>query len=143
MDGASNENGSRVGMMLINPEGHKIHCALRFRFPALNNEVEYEALTVGLHLVKELQACNLKIYIDSQLVVNQVNDIYLARGERMVAYLEKAKKLMGTFPITSVDVITRSKNANSNALAKLASTKDAELLDAVSVEFLAEPNNRQ
>ena len=27
-----------------------------------------------------------------QLVVNQVNDIYLARGEKMAAYLDKAKK---------------------------------------------------
>ena len=66
-------------MMLISPEGHKIHCALRFRFKASNNEVEYEALTAGLHLVRELQVRNVKIVNDSQLGVNQVNDIYLAR----------------------------------------------------------------
>ena len=48
MDGASNENGSGVGMMLISPERHKIHCALHFGFWALNNETEYEAFIVGL-----------------------------------------------------------------------------------------------
>ena len=37
----------------------------------------------------------------------------------------------------------RSKNANTNALAKLASTRDAELLDAVSMEFSAEPSIKQ
>ena len=58
----------------------------------------------------------MKIYSDSQLVVNRVNDIYLARGEMMVAYLEKAKKLMGTFPTTFVEVISRSKNTNADAL---------------------------
>ena len=26
VDDASNKNGSRAGMMLISPEGHKIHC---------------------------------------------------------------------------------------------------------------------
>ena len=65
MDGASNENGSRAGMMLINPEGHKIHCTLHFGFSASNNKAEYEALIASLRLVKELQARNLKIYSDS------------------------------------------------------------------------------
>ena len=46
---------------------------------------------------------------------------------------------MEIFPIASIVVIPRSKNANADALAKLASTRDAELLDTASVEFLAEP----
>ena len=46
---------------------------------------------------------------------------------------------METFPIAFIEVIPRSKNANADALAKLALTRDAEWLDAVSVEFLAEP----
>ena len=74
--------------------------------------------------------------------MNQVNDIYLARGEKMVAYLEKAKEFMGTFSTTSIKVILWFKNENADALAKLASTRDVELLDAVSVEFMAEPNIR-
>ena len=54
VDGASNENRAGAGMMLISPEGHKIHCALRFGFPPLNNEAEYEALIAGLYLAIEL-----------------------------------------------------------------------------------------
>ena len=57
----------------------------------------------------------------------------------MAAYLEKAKGLMETFPITSIEVILLSKNANTNALAKLALIRDLELLNVVSIEFLAEP----
>ena len=130
-------------MMLISLEGHKIHCALCFGFSTSNNEAEYEAFIAGLGLVIELWAHNLKIYIDYQPVVNQVNDIYLARGERITAYLEKPKGLMKTIPTASIKVISRSKNTNVDALAKLASTTNAELLDAVSVEFLAEPNIKQ
>ena len=70
VDDNSNENGSRVSMMLISPEGHKIHCALHFGFLASNNEAEYEALIARLRLVRELQARNLKIYSDFSLVVN-------------------------------------------------------------------------
>ena len=32
MDGASNENRSGADMMLISPEGHRIHCTLHFGF---------------------------------------------------------------------------------------------------------------
>ena len=91
--------------MLISPEGHKIHCALRFGFKVSNNKAQYEALIVGLCLAKELQVSSIQIYSDSQLVVNQVNDIYLAQGDKMAAYLEKAKGLMETFPIASIEVI--------------------------------------
>ena len=42
--------------MLINPEGHKITCALRVGFKASNNEAEYEALLVGLRLAKEMKS---------------------------------------------------------------------------------------
>ena len=57
-------------MMLISPKGHNIHCAIHFGFKASNNEAEYEALIAGLRLMLELQACNVKIFSDSQLVVN-------------------------------------------------------------------------
>ena len=90
---------------MISPKGHKIYCALHFRFQTLNKEAKYEALIAGLHLVREIQACNLRIYNDSQLVVNQVNYIYLVRGERMTVYLEKAKELIGTFPVALIEVI--------------------------------------
>ena len=143
MDGASNENGPRAGMMLISPEGHKIHCALCFRFQALSNEAKYEALIAGLRISRELQVCNLKVYSDFQLVVNQVNDVYQARGEKMVTYLEKAKELLGSIRVASIEVVPRSKNVNVDALAKLASTKDTELLDTVSEEFLPEPSIKQ
>ena len=106
--------------MLISPKGHKINCTLHFRFSASNNDVEYEALIADLRLVKESQVHNLRIYSDSQLVVNQVNDIYEARREKMVAYLEKAKELMKAIPTASIEVIPQSKNANVDAFAKLA-----------------------
>ena len=54
VDDTFNNTGSGADMMLISLEGHKIHCAIYFRFKALNNEVEYEALIAGLRLAHEL-----------------------------------------------------------------------------------------
>ena len=39
--------------MLISPEGHNIHYAIRFGFKASNNEAEYEALIASLCLARE------------------------------------------------------------------------------------------
>ena len=60
MDGASNDIGFRDGMMLISLEGHKIYCAICFRFKTSTNEAEYEALIVSLRLAHELQVHNVK-----------------------------------------------------------------------------------
>ena len=65
MDSAFNDTGSGAGMMLISPEGHKIHCAIRFGFKVSNKEAKYEALIEGLRLARELQVCNVKIFSDS------------------------------------------------------------------------------
>ena len=53
VDDASNDTRSEAGIMLISPEGHKIHYALRFRFKVSNNEAEYEAPYAGLGLAKD------------------------------------------------------------------------------------------
>ena len=70
VDGASNDIVTEAGMMLISPEEHKIHCAIQFGFKTSNNEAEYDALIDGLCIAHELQVCNVKIFNDSQLVVN-------------------------------------------------------------------------
>ena len=87
VDGSSNEGRSGAGLILVSPEGHRIHYALIFEFKALNNEAKYEALIAGLNVTKEMKVESLEIYSDSQLVVYQIIDEYQARGEQMVAYL--------------------------------------------------------
>ena len=58
----------------------------------------------------------------------------------MASYLDKAKEQLSLFSTASIEVIPRSRNLNTDALAKLDSTRDVDLLDAVSVKFLAKPN---
>ena len=39
----------------------------------------------------------MEIFIDSQVIINQVLDEYQARDESMIAYLKLAKELLGRF----------------------------------------------
>ena len=65
VDGASNAQGSGVGLILTSPEGIDIEYALRFGFRASNNEAEYEAVIAGLNLTHSLEVDQLVVYSDS------------------------------------------------------------------------------
>ncbi|GJY05758.1 reverse transcriptase domain-containing protein [Tanacetum coccineum] len=70
-DGSSCIDGSRVGLIITNPEGMEFTYALRFRFNATNNEAEYEALIAGLQIAGQIGIQNLQANVDSKLVANQ------------------------------------------------------------------------
>ena len=52
MDGASNAQGVRGGIVLVSPKGIRLEHSLRLSFRASNNEVEYEALIAGLRQLR-------------------------------------------------------------------------------------------
>ena len=91
MDGLSNEGELEAGLILISPDGQRMHSALTFGFQASNNEAEHKALIARLKLAKEMKVESLEIYSDSQLVVCQGTNEYQARGDKMAAYLQRPK----------------------------------------------------
>ena len=111
VDGSSNGGGSGAGLILVSPERHRMHCALKFRFKAYNNEAEHEALIGGLNHAKEMKVESLEVYSDSHLIVCQMKDEYQAQGEKMVAYLQNAKDLLKFFNSYIIHQVPRSENA--------------------------------
>ncbi|XP_027156411.1 uncharacterized protein LOC113757207 [Coffea eugenioides] len=97
VDGSSNGDGSGAGLLLEGPQGEVCSYALRFGFPATNNEAEYEALIAGLQLARRLGAQQIHVRSDSQLVVRQVLGEYEAKDETMQRYLSKVHQLTAYF----------------------------------------------
>ena len=87
MDGSSNTHGSGARIVILTPEGDAIECAMRFDFKATNNQAEHEALLASLRVCVTLEADEIEIFSDSQVVVNQVLDEYQARDGCMMTYL--------------------------------------------------------
>ena len=58
----------------------------------------------------------------------------------MAAYLKKAKDLLSAFSSYTIQQVPRLQNSQVDTLARLSSTKDAELLEVIPVEFLNEPS---
>jgi hypothetical protein len=69
-DGSKRVEGAGAGVVLIYPERDKLKYVLRMSFPeASNNEAEYETLLHSMRMAKAYGADRLKIFGDSNLVV--------------------------------------------------------------------------
>jgi hypothetical protein len=55
VDGSSNTKGCGAGVILENTDGLVIEYSLKFEFPTLNNQAEYEACLAGIRKAKELR----------------------------------------------------------------------------------------
>ena len=93
VDGAVNQKGSEVGIVLISPDKITIEKSLRLDFLAINNEAEYEALLMGMTMVQKMGGKAIKIFSNSRLVVGQVKREFEARDERMQRYLSQVGHL--------------------------------------------------
>ena len=69
MDGTANQKGSRIGIVMISPDGITLEKSLRLGFSATNNEAEYEALLAGLIAMQKLGSRTIKAYCDLRLIV--------------------------------------------------------------------------
>ncbi|XP_022886722.1 uncharacterized protein LOC111402573 [Olea europaea var. sylvestris] len=140
VDGSSGEAGAGARIVLESPEGHLLNCAVRFSFGASNNAAEYEALLAGLRLAKEMQVRKLLASSDSQLVVNQVNGDFAAKDDNMRAYLKLVLDIIPHFEKFELTQVPRLENAHADALSKLASSVNSELLNIVPIEHLSKPS---
>ncbi|GJW20114.1 reverse transcriptase domain-containing protein [Tanacetum coccineum] len=137
-DGSSCVDGSGAGLILSSLEGTEFTYALRFQFAASNNEAAYEALIARLLIAAQMGVRNVKVSVDSKLVVNQVLGTYIAKEENMIKYLKKTKGLVSGFDSFSINQVPRSKNKKADALSKIASTNFMHLSKQVLVEILKE-----
>ena len=87
VDGAANQRGFRVGLVLISPEKITIEKSLRLGFSATNNEAEYEALLQGMAMVRKMRGKAMEVFSDSRLVMGQIKGELEVRDVRMQEYL--------------------------------------------------------
>ena len=67
-----------------------------------------------------MEANQLEVSSDSQLVVKQIEDSYEARGEKMILYLKKVREFLNKFTRVQVKHVLKVENSRADALAKLA-----------------------
>ena len=139
VDGAANQRGSRVGIVIISPEKIIIEKFLKLGFSATNNEAKYETLLVGMTMVQRMGGKAVKMFSDSRLIVDKVGGELEARDLRMQEYLNQVRHLQLGFESFNLSQIPRSRNTHADSLATLATSSVQSLPQLIIVEDLCKP----
>lgn len=121
-DGAARGNPGPAGMGLVieDESGNRLWGGCGYLGIATNNQAEYQALIAGLRQAATWQPERLEVYMDSQLVVEQLAGRYKVKNRELQKLAIEAKRLLASFPVATVNHVPRAKNAGADALANRA-----------------------
>ncbi|XP_074336785.1 uncharacterized protein LOC141673957 [Apium graveolens] len=139
VDGSATAERSGAGLILSSPDGFTIQQVITFAFKVINNQAEYEALLSGLRLAKSLRVRCLIIYSDSQIVVRQTSDEYIAKDPKLARYQEMVRAILETIPNPTILQINREENTKADELSKLVHNT-SDLSSSVYFEELGAPS---
>ena len=113
-DGAANQSGFGIGILLISPQGDHIPRSVRLvfldRHPATNNIVEYETCILGLETALELGIRQMKVFDDFNLVLRQIQGDWKTRGVNLRPYHAYLELLVGRFDDLRYTRLPRAQN---------------------------------
>ena len=85
-----------------------------------NNIAEYRALILGLEEALKKQYSQLNIFLDSELLVNQIKGSYKVKNENLKILMSEVRKLLSYFDSYKIEHIDRSLNHMADKLANEA-----------------------
>ena len=144
MDGpnrwVSHEESGRSKSSSYTSRRRNLKYTVRLQFTATNNKVEYKALLIRLSLAKALEARNLIVQANSQLIIGQVKGDYKAKEERMQKYLKIVQRFSWQFDNLDFVQIPQAKKSEADFLARLAASEDYNATSKLCVEIKEQPS---
>jgi ribonuclease HI len=121
-DGAArgNPGPAGLGLVLEDEQGMRLWGGHRYVGTATNNQAEYLALIEGLQEAARWNPDRLEVYMDSQLVVEQLAGRYRVKNPELRPLHARALALLGSFPHSVVSHVPREENRGADALANRA-----------------------
>ncbi|MFW0862417.1 MAG: ribonuclease HI family protein [Candidatus Komeilibacteria bacterium] len=80
-----------------------------------NNQAEYQGLILGLKKVVELKAEEVSVYMDSELIINQLKGNYKVKNKELASLFVKAWNITLGFKKINFEHIVRSLNKEADA----------------------------
>lgn len=117
-DGGSrgNPGPAAIGFVLQDKNGKTVYEGCHFLGLSTNNVAEYQALTAALKKAKELSAKKVSCFLDSELVVRQLNGQYKIKDEKMRQSFLKLSSLIKEFEKISFTAVPRDRNKRADEL---------------------------
>ena len=115
-----NPGPSGIGVVAYNEEKEVVFEISRYIGHGTNNQAEYKAVIFALHKAKELGAEELNFFLDSELVVKQLNREYRVKdGDLAKLFLEIYNASVG-FKSVKYSHVRREMNKEADRLANEA-----------------------
>jgi ribonuclease HI len=141
LDGSLNLEGAGAGVLFISPQGAHLKYVLQIHYKASNNGADYEALIHGLRIVVSHGIKRLITYVESKVVIEQVNKACDIKKETKNAYCAEVRKLEDHFEGLEFHHVSRDNNVAVDVPSKLGS-KRALVPASVFVQDLCKPSIR-
>jgi ribonuclease HI/probable phosphoglycerate mutase len=121
-DGAcrGNPGNGGAGAVLVGENGEVVSTAKRFLGHCTNNIAEYQALILGLEEALRRGSTAISIYLDSELIVRQIQGIYRVKNPTLKPLMADVRALLDRFDTWQVAHVPRSENAVADQLANEA-----------------------
>ena len=121
-DGAArgNPGPAGLGVVIEDDQGLRLQGLCRYIGTATNNKAEYLALIEGLNAAREWKPDKLEVFLDSQLVVEQVNGRWKIKHAELQPLARRVQSLLSEFSSVTLTHVPREKNRGADALANRA-----------------------
>jgi len=129
-DGAcrGNPGNGGAGAVLFDKNGRVVATAKKFLGICTNNEAEYGALIMGLKEAIESKHKNIRIFLDSELLVRQINGKYRVKNSRLKELMKDVRKQLSMFDGYAVEHVPRSRNKMADRLANEAIDDELDMV---------------
>ncbi len=119
-DGASSGNPGPAGIgVVVIIDGRKTTLSEPIG-DATNNVAEYTALLRGLEVAARDGAEKVRVYLDSELLVRQLNGVYRVKNPGLIPLYRKVLDTLARFKSCRIEHIPREENREADSLAKQA-----------------------
>jgi len=121
-DGASRGNPGKAGagVVILDDKNNELVGSSYYLGQCTNNEAEYRALLYGLEKCREFGRGSLKVHLDSELVVKQINGEYKVKHPNLKKLYQQVTQKLTDFAAFHMVHVRREKNTRADELANRA-----------------------
>jgi hypothetical protein len=96
-DGSACREDQSIGVVLVSPRGAIFEQSIHLEYFCINNQVEYEAILLGLQILSSMGVKSVEAFDDSLLVMQQIAGMFQCFDGSLNAYLDKCLEIIALF----------------------------------------------
>ena len=118
-DGASRGNPGEAGagFVIFNEQNDEIATGSKYLGQCTNNVAEYQALILGLKEAGKTGNRQISLFLDSQLIVRQIQGKYKVKNVGLKPLFAKVRRLLDQFDSFQISHVPRNLNKRADELA--------------------------